>query len=116
VVKTFFLVLWQLPQYVLGLVLLLFVRPFKDSKEGISYWYHPRFPGGISLGSIIIVRCSPDVRLVKHEHGHSRQSLMFGPLYLLVVGLPSILTAGLGIRWPGGWPEAQADRLGGVDA
>jgi hypothetical protein len=57
-----------------------------------------------------------------HELGHQRQSEMFGPLYLLIVGLPSIIRARI---WVGrklppldyykGWPENQADKLGGVE-
>ena len=121
-VKLFFLVLWQLPQYLLGVFLLLSTKNIGQRQTGhsIDYWYAPGFPGNISLGHIIILswqdmRSPQWIRLLKHEHGHSRQSLIFGPLYLLVVGLPSILTAWLGIQWPGGWPEAQADRLGGVE-
>ena len=30
-----------------------------------------------------------------HEYGHSIQSKILGPLYLLVIGLPSIIWAGL---------------------
>ena len=68
----------------------------------------------------------PGPSLREHEYGHTFQSRWFGPLYLLLVGVPSL---GRGIyrvlyreltgrRWRGyfdGWPEAQADRLGGVD-
>jgi len=61
-----------------------------------------------------------------HEWGHSFQSRMLGPLYLPLVGLPSVtrvLYAVLhrevtGRRWDGyfdGYPESWADRLGGVD-
>lgn len=60
-----------------------------------------------------------------HEYGHSIQSRWLGPLYLPLVGVPSVsrvvyallhwrLT---GRRWTGyfdGWPEHHADTLGGV--
>ena len=60
-----------------------------------------------------------------HEYGHSVQSRWFGPLYLLVVGLPSVSRVfysvyfhrRTGRSWNGyysGWPEDHADRLGGV--
>ena len=42
-----------------------------------------------------------DERLLVHEYGHTVQSLILGPLYLLVIGLPSLVwmkTARLG-RW-----------------
>jgi hypothetical protein len=103
--------IWQAPQYILGLLLLVIFRPIK-AEEG--YWYSSDFPGAISLGSIIIMGLHND-RLLKHEQGHSKQSLKWGPLYLIVIGIPSILTAIFGIRWPFGWPEDQADRLGGVE-
>ena len=32
-------------------------------------------------------------RLVVHEYGHTVQSLVLGPLYLIIVGLPSLLWA-----------------------
>lgn len=34
-------------------------------------------------------------KLVVHEYGHTIQSLVLGPLYLIIVGLPSILWAAL---------------------
>ena len=34
-------------------------------------------------------------RLVVHEYGHTIQSLLLGPLYLIIIGLPSILWAAL---------------------
>lgn len=39
----------------------------------------------------------PDIprRLLVHEYGHTVQSLLLGPLYLPVVGLPSVLWAQL---------------------
>ena len=36
-----------------------------------------------------------DRRLLVHEYGHTIQSLMLGPAYLVVVGLPSLLWAKL---------------------
>ena len=117
-VKTFILVLWQLPQHILAVILLLVYRPKRENATGIlpAYWHSRQFPGGISLGFVSIVRTGSPGWLIKHEAiGHAKQSKRWGPLYLLVVGLPSILTAWLGIRWPRGWPEDQADRLGGVE-
>jgi len=62
---------------------------------------------------------------VAHELGHTKQSRLLGPLYLPVVGLPSISRAAYalvhrevtGKQWTGyyeGYPENWADRLGGV--
>lgn len=50
--------------------------------------------GSVSLGQFIFLsKGREDVR--PHEFGHSIQSLILGPLYLLVIGLPSIIWAGL---------------------
>ncbi len=61
--------------------------------------------GGVSLGMFIFIASERAVRrgvlpekargrIVVHEYGHSVQSLILGPLYLPVIGLPSIIWAG----------------------
>lgn len=60
-------------------------------------------------------------RTKKHEYGHSKQSLYLGPLYLIVVGLPSITWAELyknfkrEISYYDVYPENWADKLGEVN-
>lgn len=114
--------LWQLPQNLLGLLFLLFIRgEEKHYLNGIAFYYSKRFRGGISLGRYIILGEKLE-RSIKHEYGHCLQSKMLGPLYLIVVGLPSIIWAMLY-----GWliqetkdgyyrfyTEKWANRLGGV--
>lgn len=84
------------------------------------------FPGGISLGTYIIISeqsyRDKRARTKKHEYGHSRQSLYLGPLYLIVVGLPSILWAGFvynlvrkSVSYYAVYPENWADKLGEVN-
>jgi hypothetical protein len=62
----------------------------------------------------------------QHERGHAVQSRRLGPMYLPLVGLASVTRVGFaaahkaltGRRWAGyydGWPEREADLLGGVD-
>ncbi len=55
--------------------------------------------GSVSLGMFIFISAdkSQDMkqRLLVHEYGHTVQSLILGPLYLLVIGLPSVIWAGL---------------------
>lgn len=60
-------------------------------------------------------------RLLVHEYGHTVQSLLLGPLYLPVIGLPSALWAHLPScqrRWRGNmsyfnfWAEKIANSLG----
>ena len=81
----------------------------------------------ISLGSFIFWSRSDSAIIVicnnnrAHEYGHSIQSLIFGPFYLLVVGLPSIGRVFYGIifyaitktRWQNyysGYPENWATK------
>ena len=113
--------LWQLPQNLLGLLLILIIRPEMHLKNGIPYYYKKSFGGGISLGDYIIV-CSHNAKMVKHEYGHCLQSRRLGWLYLIVIGLPSIIWAGLyGWLIPHSYngyyrfyTERWADKLGGV--
>jgi hypothetical protein len=139
------LYLWQLPQNLLGLALFSWpgYKPLREIRyRGRRVLICDNFPGGesegsgISLGNYILVdfnRTCWDSGLpffmglkksVKHEFGHSRQSLFLGWLYLPVVGIPSAIHAAIhnyrarkGL--PTGdyhafWCERWADRLGGV--
>ena len=135
--KEIFFWIWQLPQNLLGLLLLLWYKiTAKDltlyHKENGRYFYSTiGMLTGISLGNYIIMR-TPDMGDgKKHEYGHSRQSRILGPLYLLVIGLPSICgnLYDLWFHTPSrGWSywdsyvwyynqpwEKWADKLGGVN-
>lgn len=116
--KDLLLYLWQLPQNILGLLFLLFIRgEKKHSLNGITFYYAKDFKGGISLGRYIILNHKLE-KSVRHEYGHCRQSQMLGPLYLIVVGLPSILHAWLcrctKHSYFDFWVERWADKLGNV--
>lgn len=123
--KKVLLWLWQLPQNILGLLVILFTGAFK-TKDG-RYWVTGKGGFGVSLGSFIIFgdmngRYIPVERTVKHEQGHQKQSLYLGPLYLLLIGLPSVIgnlidrIFRMGSKWYYNQPwEAWADKLGGVE-
>ena len=49
----------------------------------------PRTPRSDSFIQERKATAGADPRLVVHEYGHCIQSLIFGPLYLLVIGIPS---------------------------
>ena len=118
--KRFLLTLWQFPQYLLGLIICIccfrkikHILPCGDSVivriEG--------FPGGISLGPIIIVATGSDQKTIKHELGHSIQSLYLGWLYLPVIGICSgiwALVCNDISKYYEFWTEKWADKLGGV--
>lgn len=133
--KNFILYIWQLPQHLLGLLLIAFYRPERKHilSNGNIVCYAYRMKGGISLGKYAIVNVChyrEDIKeslkrdTVRHEAiGHATQSLYLGWLYLPVIGLCSIVWAGL-YGWiikptKNGyfqfWTERWADRLADVE-
>lgn len=122
--KQIVLWIWQLPQNLVALVMLLILQGETRHRLGsIRFYFLKIFPGGITLGEYIIVGTRQELT-VRHEFGHVLQSRYLGPLYLPVVGLCSLLHAWLnGVigccdRHPEGYyhfyTEKWADRLGGV--
>ena len=121
--RAILLYLWQLPQNLLGLLLLLLLLVLKGETRhrlgSIRFYFLDTFPGGITLGEYIIVGTRQELT-VRHEYGHVLQSRMLGPMYLIVIGLPSVLWAWLhrymapdkSYYWL--YTERWADLLGGV--
>ena len=100
VVKEVFLWIWQIPQNLVGLVFMLFLFPVERIREDtIAKVYKSHsMSGGISLGNYAFVSrsSSKDDKTIRHEGiGHPKQSLYLGPLYLVVIGLPSLIWAAL---------------------
>ena len=132
--KNTLLWIWQLPQNILGLALwgiiwmqkrVVTVSNYDYSPYVVIWTNHTVF--GVSLGRYVIVgeQARMTSTTVPHEIGHCKQSRYFGPLYLFAVGIPSVIRNYRLPRRPGdwadrqrwyysGWPEKQADRLGGV--
>jgi hypothetical protein len=77
---------------------------------------------GLSLGEYIFIGTGNfGGTTTLHETGHTRQSRLLGPLYLLLIGLPSLIgniynrIYHKGSAWYYKQPwEAWADKLGGV--
>lgn len=89
--------IWQLPQHIIAYIIMLVnrksIKPMTN-RDGILYYLVDNlFNSGISLGNYIFLDSDGyyNYTTVKHEHGHQIQSLIFGPLYLIVIGLPSII-------------------------
>lgn len=125
---------WEAPQSALGalnLGLELARRGVADiTLERDRVFVELRASRAVSLGHFVfwstvdspVVRVNPDNKL--HEYGHARQSRLLGPLYLPVVGVPSVMRVAYASMqylvtrkpWDGyydGFPENWADRLGG---
>ena len=92
---------WQLPQNLLGML-------YKDcisdniitrvNCDATDYeCYLTRNGGGVTLGRYIFVNQNyTDLsNVILHEIGHTKQSRILGPLYLIIIGIPSISWAGL---------------------
>jgi len=123
------LVLWELPQTLLGLVVCAALRARRSVMDESVYGRRRivRTRGiGVSLGFLVFWFGEADeLAIRRHELGHALQSAWLGPVYLLAVGLPSILRAGYSMlyaarhrtSWPryfDGYPENWANRLAGV--
>lgn len=123
-IKNILLYIWQLPQNIVGLAVIFFygaVTGKYDTYKDSGLWFVNQF-GGVSLGRYIIIHVNHATNMdtIKHEYGHCIQSKIFGPAYLFVIGIPSLIHNVLhqiGIAkgdYYKYWCEKWADRLGGV--
>ena len=87
------LYIWQLPQNLLGLFMLLIYQHEKEYHQlnGRIFYFTTEMPSGISLGNYIIMNREDREDGMKHEYGHSIQSRYIGWFYLPTIGLFSIL-------------------------
>lgn len=135
--KKFLLWLWEFPQNLAGWVMhfkssaRIENYEFNDGNIGTLY-FHPlnkKTEGeAVTLGEYIFLDdqyYSPQKpkkfkSVANHEHGHTIQSRKLGWLYLIVIGLPSIVHAALHEKTCGDeeyehfYTEKNADELGKV--
>ena len=117
--------LWQLQQSLTGLFMLLYFKICGDleliSYDKLCFAYKSKYmSGGISLGNFAFVSngLSKSKESIAHEqYGHTWDSKLMGPLYLLIVGIPSILNAAFNFTkcyydW---FPERWANRHAGLE-
>ena len=109
----FLFCIWQLPQNMIGFLLSRRARRIVQADGTVFYLWQG--PGSVSLGEYIIVS-SPST--LGHELGHRRQSRILGPLYLPLIGLPSLVWCILHTYTPlrrldyyGFYTEAWAERI-----
>jgi hypothetical protein len=104
-ILTFILLfIWQLPQNIIGLLFLIYFL-IRGDLQFISYkkmcwaFVSKYMSGGISLGSFAFVspyNAKKDAVIMHEQEGHTFDSKVFGPLYLFIIGIPSIIWAWLG--------------------
>lgn len=122
--KNLILYLWQLPQNILGLIVILLTQA-KYVKAGC--WITVKYLFGISLGKYIVFGQIVNENRLNHEKGHQKQSLYLGWFYLLIIGIPSFIGniwdrlfhkkwySSSRIQWYYNLPwEKWADKLGGI--
>ena len=93
--------LWQLPQNIIGAILFCIYSTFSDVivvDEGASVSVYTSIKGGLSLGAFNFLQKgyyrNPSnyvTKTILHTKGHRKQSRILGPLYLLVIGVPSLI-------------------------
>lgn len=126
IVKFLVKYVWQFPQMLAAWIWYIIKR--KDilyKEEGKFYKvYVGANRGGVTLGDrIFISRCYHGEYLnmiIAHESGHVLQSRYLGPLYLFVIGIPSLLWATFHkslfpkVNYYQFYTEKWANKLGGV--
>jgi hypothetical protein len=125
-VLTVLLFMWQLPQIIASLLLMAVIHKgvtkYTNEHSGMTVWRvnHP-FKACWSLGAYVFIPGEQPERILRHETGHSIQSMIFGPVYRFAVGIPSVIlfitrrVKKKDEKWYySHYPENWANRLGGV--
>lgn len=105
-IRNLILFIWQLPQHIVALIYFVYlVMMCKDLGVDSRYKQATVIPcvmrGAVTLGNYVFVGLNSEYRkTVKHELGHTIQSKILGPLYLIVIGIPSITYCGLRRLFP----------------
>ncbi len=119
--------IWGFPQTLIGLVLYCIHRKkphFVYRGCIVTRW---NVPGSLGVGMFLFVNddhYQRDPQVLVHEFGHAVQSVILGPLFLLIMGIPSFLWCNLppckrlrkekGISYYCFYPESSANFLGKI--
>ena len=117
---------WGFPQSLLGLVFRLVYRDCPRSEYHNAVVTHWPKGGSMGVGMYLFLGTGGDdehkAQVLVHEFGHSVQSLILGPLFLPIMGIPSFLWANLpwtrrmrkekGVSYYRFYPEKNANWLG----
>ena len=118
--------LWQFPQNMLALCIegVLCEAAYRKGKaDGNTIIMNIALPSAMSLGDYLFVNPMSSQKSIQHECGHSKQSDILGPLYLMVIGIPSLLhnmahylCSKIGIKWNyySFYTESWANKLVGI--
>lgn len=117
--------IWQLPQVIAAYIYFIYLSSKDNILDTCTYQGSVVFikkttDGSVTLGKHIFLSSRVSDKTLRHEWGHTRQSLLLGPLYLIIIGIPSILWAAIhdviapNISYYRFFSEKWADKLGGV--
>ena len=125
-IKQILLIIWQLPQAIVGVIYWLFLKALitdSTKREYATIYKVENIHYSVSLSPFIFcsVKGYTNSTTKDHEYGHIKQSLILGPLYLFVIGIPSLIWAACykyDSKNPNGYfkfyTEKWADKLGNV--
>ena len=105
-IRNLILFIWQLPQHIVALIYFGYlVMMCKDLGIDSRYKQAIVIPcvmrGAVTLGNYVFAGLNSEYKkTIKHELGHTIQSKILGPLYLIVIGIPSITYCGLRRLFP----------------
>ena len=119
IIKWILLFIWQIPQNLVALCMLPFMGQITLRCIKRYSWClicsSMEYRGSISLGNFVLLGSKSDTTCA-HELGHVKDSHLFGPLYLFIIGLPSITWTGFkiykkkGVSWCSLYTESRANR------
>lgn len=124
---TFMLLIWQLPQVLVGVILYFCLKietiEYTNKKTGTTVlWIPTKWQACWSLGPFVFAHYDSLQDTLNHETGHTIQSVILGPVYLLVVALPSVFLfwwrrlGNKSYEWyMNHYPENWANKLGRVE-
>lgn len=116
---------WQLPQLIAAFIYYQYLKSKDEildicTCQGAIVFIKRKSCGSVTLGSYIFLSPRATDTTVRHEWGHTRQSLILGPLYLIVIGIPSIIWAAThraiapNKSYDWFYTESTANKLGGL--
>lgn len=117
---------WQLPQLIAAFIYYWYLKRKDEildtcTCQGTIVFIKRKSCGSVTLGPYIFLSPKATDTTVRHEWGHTRQSLILGPLYLIVIGIPSIIwtathrTIAPNTDYFDFFTEKWANKLGDVD-
>ena len=120
--KKILLIIWQFPQLLVGLVISAFSKKLdieSPNHLGSHFYKNPMGDFGVSFSTFIFIPEDYPEDYIRHEEGHSFQSRYLGILYLIAVGIPSVVLfiTRRKNNYPMSWyyshyPENWANKLG----